>query len=265
MPDYQDRMKDYVPVNERIDAFMTAFPEGSLQTEIVELTDSRVTVKAYAYRVPTDPRPGVGHSSLNIPGSTPYTKGSEIENAETSAWGRAIAALGFEVKRGIASSEEVRNKQQPRPVKVNVTRDVVPDPPMEVEEFIEKVLDATGGEEVDDLPPMSEYADDKPYSPPNEHDVVEVTPSAVKNVGRGGTTDRANSAQTGAVKAYSKSLGLGPHGMIEIYNELFAASIAAPQDRKQASDLLLTILDAMSSTNIGLLIQHLEKMPKVTV
>jgi len=104
-------MSDYVPVNERIEAFTKAYPEGSLQSEIVELTASRVTVKAYAYRMPDDPRPGTGHSSLEIPGSTPYTRGSEIENAETSAWGRAIAALGFEVKRGIASSEEVRNKQ----------------------------------------------------------------------------------------------------------------------------------------------------------
>lgn len=104
-------MSDYVPVNERIEAFMKAYPEGSLQSEIVELTAERVTVKAYAYRTPTDPRPGTGHSSVEIPGATPYTKSSEIENAETSAWGRAIAALGFEVKRGIASSEEVRNKQ----------------------------------------------------------------------------------------------------------------------------------------------------------
>lgn len=110
MADYQDRMKDYVPVNERIASFIEANPDGCLQSEIVELTESRVTVKAYAYRTPDDPRPGTGHSSLNIPGSTPYTKGSEIENAETSAWGRAIAALGFEVKRGISSPEEVRNK-----------------------------------------------------------------------------------------------------------------------------------------------------------
>ena len=108
------KMDDYVPVNERIDQFYRAHPEGSLQTEIVELTSSRVTVKAYAYRTPDDPRPGVGHSSLDIPGSTPYTRGSEIENTETSAWGRAIAALGFEVKRGIASREEVSNKQPER-------------------------------------------------------------------------------------------------------------------------------------------------------
>lgn len=108
-------MKDYVPVNERIDQFYREFPNGSIQSEIVELSDKRVTVKASAYRTPDDPRPGIGHSSLDIPGATPYTRGSEIENAETSAWGRAIAALGFEVKRGVASAEEVRNKSGQRP------------------------------------------------------------------------------------------------------------------------------------------------------
>ncbi len=104
-------MDDYVPVSDRIDAFYRSHPEGSIQSEIVELTSERVTIKATAYRTPDDPRPGVGHSSLEIPGKTSFTKGSEIENAETSAWGRAIAALGFEVKRGLASAEEVRNKQ----------------------------------------------------------------------------------------------------------------------------------------------------------
>ena len=104
-------MSDYVPVNERVEQFYKAHPEGSIQSEIVELTESRVTVKAYAYRSADDTRPGIGHSSLEIPGKTTFTRGSEIENAETSAWGRAIAALGFEVKRGVSSAEEVRNKQ----------------------------------------------------------------------------------------------------------------------------------------------------------
>ena len=108
------KMDDYVPVNERIEAFYAKHPDGSLQSEIVELTASRVSVKAYAYRSAEDQRPGIGHSSLEIPGSTSFTRGSEIENAETSAWGRAIAALGFEVKRGLSSREEVRNKQPER-------------------------------------------------------------------------------------------------------------------------------------------------------
>lgn len=128
MPEFQDRMKDYVPVNERIEAFYTAFPNGSIQSEIVELTEARVTVKAYAYRTVDDPKPGTGHSSVNIPGSTPYTKGSEIENAETSAWGRAIAALGFEVKRGIASTEEVANKQAGRGAQTKPESAPVPAP-----------------------------------------------------------------------------------------------------------------------------------------
>jgi hypothetical protein len=102
---------DYVQVNERIVRFIEKFPDGSLQSEIVELTNERVVIRGIAYRNPDDPKPGVGHSWLEIPGKTPFTRGSEIENAETSAWGRALAALGFEVKRGIASLEEVRNKR----------------------------------------------------------------------------------------------------------------------------------------------------------
>jgi hypothetical protein len=101
---------DYIPVNERIAAFYAKHPDGSLQSELVELSESRVVMRAYAYRSPEDTRPGIGYSSLEIPGRTPYTRGSEVENCETSAWGRAIAALGFEVKRGIATAEDVRNK-----------------------------------------------------------------------------------------------------------------------------------------------------------
>lgn len=101
----------YVEVNQRIIAFYEKFPEGSIQSEIVSMTDALVVVKAYAYRNDSDSKPGIGHSSLGIPGFTPYTKGSELENAETSAWGRALAALGFEVKRGIASANEIANKR----------------------------------------------------------------------------------------------------------------------------------------------------------
>lgn len=101
---------DYIPVAERIAAFYKAHPQGSLQSELIELSESRVVMRGLAYRTAEDIRPGIGFSSLEIPGRTPYTRGSEIENCETSAWGRAIAALGFEVKRGIATAEEVRNK-----------------------------------------------------------------------------------------------------------------------------------------------------------
>src|SRR5438876_3309995 len=108
-------LDDYVTVAERVSAFYAKFPDGSLQSEIVELNPSLVVMRAYAYRTPDDQRPGIGYSSLGIPGTTPYTRNSEVENCESSAWGRAIAALGFEVKRGIASAEEVRNKREEAP------------------------------------------------------------------------------------------------------------------------------------------------------
>lgn len=107
-------MSDYVEVHDRIAAFYEKHPEGSLQSgwEFHELGGQTViVVEARAYRTPDDPHPGIGLASEPVPGKTPYTRDSELMNAETSAWGRAIAALGFEVKRGIASANEVRNRQ----------------------------------------------------------------------------------------------------------------------------------------------------------
>ena len=104
------QMDDYVPVNERIEAFYNEHPSGSIQTEIHTLTDKLVVVKASAFRSPDDKLPCVAHSQLSIPGKTSFTRDSEVENAETSAVGRALAMMGFEVKRGISSREEIQNK-----------------------------------------------------------------------------------------------------------------------------------------------------------
>lgn len=103
-------MNDYVDVAERIQQFKAAFPEGSLQSEII-FKDGGILCIAKAYRHPEDPRPGVGHAWEPVPGKTPYTKDSETMVAETSAWGRAIVALGISSKR-IASKQEVQNRVQ---------------------------------------------------------------------------------------------------------------------------------------------------------
>ena len=102
----------YVEVKDRVVAFYAANPQGSLQSEVVLFNENVVVMKAFAFRSPDDPRPGVGHSQMQIPGPTSFTKGSEIENAETSAIGRAIAALGFEVHRSYASANEISNKDE---------------------------------------------------------------------------------------------------------------------------------------------------------
>ncbi len=106
---------DYVEVKDRIKMFYTAFPDGALVTDRAELwmdqeETPRVVVKALAYRTPDDPHPGVGWSWLELPGKTSYTRGSELENAETSAWGRAIGSLGIALDKSIASADEIKNK-----------------------------------------------------------------------------------------------------------------------------------------------------------
>lgn len=108
-------MDDYVQVNERIAAFYEAHPTGSIQSEIHTLTENLVVVKASAWRGPDDTRPCIAHSQLAIPGKTSFTRDSEVENAETSAVGRALAMMGFEVKRSLASREEARNKHDDSP------------------------------------------------------------------------------------------------------------------------------------------------------
>lgn len=73
--------------------------------------DVFIVYAAAARRSPDDAHPGVGMAWESYPGQTPYTLGSELQNAETSAWGRAIvAALASDAKRGVSSREEVRNR-----------------------------------------------------------------------------------------------------------------------------------------------------------
>lgn len=105
--------EDYIEVAERVQMFYDKYPNGSLQGSWCWLSDDRSTLvyTARAFRDPADPVPGVGHASEPFPGVTNFTRGSEIMNAETSAWGRAICALGIGANRGIASANEVRAQQ----------------------------------------------------------------------------------------------------------------------------------------------------------
>jgi hypothetical protein len=110
-------MSGYKEVSERIQDFRREYPEGSLQSEIVPSPfDGFIIVKAFAYRHPEDLRPGVGLAWEQVPGATAYTRNSELQNAETSAWGRAIIAVGASDAQKVASANEVRNRraeQQP--------------------------------------------------------------------------------------------------------------------------------------------------------
>jgi hypothetical protein len=107
---------DYIDVATRIVEFREKFPQGSLQQVSYEFVNVNgkdwIIYTAAAYRSPDDERPGIGTAWEPIPGPTNFTRDSEVQNAETAAWGRAmVAALAVDTKKGIASSEEVRNRQ----------------------------------------------------------------------------------------------------------------------------------------------------------
>jgi hypothetical protein len=116
----KDFAADYIPVNERIAAFIAKYPDGSLRPlwpdepyrVLGEGETKWLVYAACAFRTPDDPAPGVGMCWEPVPGRTPFTKGSELMNAESSAWGRALAAIGIATNRSIASAEEVRSARE---------------------------------------------------------------------------------------------------------------------------------------------------------
>ena len=108
--------EDYKTVPERLAEFFDKYPAGSLQrigeVEVYQIEGRTfIAYTAGAYRTADDVRPGVGTAWERVPGLTRFTENSEIQNAETSAWGRAIVAVGAaDTKKGVASAEDVQNR-----------------------------------------------------------------------------------------------------------------------------------------------------------
>lgn len=108
----------YKQVPERIADLKAKHPDACLRPLIPERpywveTIAEKTYIVYAaacYRTPDDPMPGVGVAWEPFPGRTPYTRDSELQNAETSAWGRAIVATLASESKAVASAEDVRNR-----------------------------------------------------------------------------------------------------------------------------------------------------------
>lgn len=122
---------NYVDVAARVAAFREKHPDGSLQQVSLDFREVDgswwVIYTAAAYRYPEDERPGHGTAWEPVPGRTPYTKDSEVQNSETAAWGRAIVAvLAADTRKGVASADEVRARQD----KAAATPQAPPAPPV---------------------------------------------------------------------------------------------------------------------------------------
>ena len=100
---------EYITVSERIEKFYAKFPQGRIITTIIEHSAETgfILIRAEVYREPDDALPSATGHAYELRSAGHVQAGSYVEVCETSSVGRALALLGFEVRRGVASREEV--------------------------------------------------------------------------------------------------------------------------------------------------------------
>ena len=98
--------KPYIEVNQRILAFWELYPNGRIVTEKLSDDGKRCDFKACIYD--GDKLLATGHA-FEFQGAGMVNKTSYVENAETSAIGRALGILGIGITESIASADEVQS------------------------------------------------------------------------------------------------------------------------------------------------------------
>lgn len=100
--------KNYKMVHERLAEFHKEHEHGSVHTEMLVLEGDRCVMKA---TVVPDTKDGIGRMftghAFEDKGSSKINETSFIENCETSAIGRALAAAGYGIEEAYASANEV--------------------------------------------------------------------------------------------------------------------------------------------------------------
>ena len=148
--------KAYSEVPQRIKAFRMVYPEGFIISDMVSNENGICIFKTSVGYYSDDGTMvilGTG-TAYEKEGSTFINQTSYIENAETSAVGRALGMAGFGISTSVASAEEVQNAMANQE---NVTRKATP---KQVEflsakytgENLEKLLKAQGVDKIEDIP-----------------------------------------------------------------------------------------------------------------
>lgn len=106
--------RDYVLIADRVNYFNETYPKGSIQTELLSQPDAdMVVIKA---TISTGDQTFTGMSQAKWSDFTSFVnKTSALENAETSAVGRALAFMGIGVIEGIASIDEINKTTYSKP------------------------------------------------------------------------------------------------------------------------------------------------------
>jgi hypothetical protein len=99
-------LNDYETVEERITKFWKEYPDGRIETELLEAGTNRFVVEARIFRTEVDTKPYA--TDMAAESFKPETSLAEfaLERCSTSAIGRALATGGFATKKR-ASREEM--------------------------------------------------------------------------------------------------------------------------------------------------------------
>ena len=118
--------KEYVQVNDRILFFRNEprFEGWGLESEVLHLDNESCVIRASIRDV--SGKIGAQGLAQEDRSSSYINKTSFVENAETSAWGRALANLGIGIETSIASAQEVSMavSKQALPEKKELTQEV---------------------------------------------------------------------------------------------------------------------------------------------
>ncbi len=107
LPTVPVKGKNYVMVKDRVKAFRMVFPDYSIETEIISLTEDDVTIKA-TVRDETGRVLSTGHAQESRNASQ-LNRTSYLENCETSAIGRVLGLCGIGIDDSFGSADEVAN------------------------------------------------------------------------------------------------------------------------------------------------------------
>lgn len=100
--------KKYVLVSDRVNYFNNTYPKGSIKTSLISKPESDVIViKAIVTPDVDKPERVFTDYAQEVIGSSFINKTSAMENASTSAVGRALAYMGIGVLDSIASVDEI--------------------------------------------------------------------------------------------------------------------------------------------------------------
>lgn len=107
LPRLDIKGKPYAAVPARIAAFRQLCPNGSIQTEIINMSDGVVTMRTTV--TDEDGRVLATGFAQEKEANGYINKTSFIENCETSAVGRALGMIGIGSEGSLASAEEMVN------------------------------------------------------------------------------------------------------------------------------------------------------------